>query len=264
MTPASADRLLRARRVGFVATLRRLVVSLALAALALFASTNPLRLGSDARGDDPRPTFYVYLHTDSKFATLEKILKEKMPHLAVTVFGRFRDLEDSMQTRRPDALLGLHALLVELGVKPSLQGIRGNVDSEPYVLLSLEGALAGPLDGKVIGTVDFLGRTGTQEFVANLLGIAGIKLKRVTKMEDLLPLLQFSAADAVLVPASSVKEMTDRSRLPLRVRVLPDSAVKLPAVGVLNGQVRTLVVDQLERIDAETLRLLGIDQWRAP
>jgi len=232
--------------------------------LSLYASTHPPHFESEALGEDSRPTFYVYLHTDSKFATLERILKEKMPQLAVTVFGRFRDLEDAMQTRRPDALLGLHALLIELGVPPPEQGIRGNLDWEPYVLLSLQGALDGPLDGKVVGVVDYLGRTGTQAFVAKLLGTTDIKLKRVTKMEDLLPLLQFSAADAVLVPEASVKEMTDRSRLPLRPRHLPDSRVKLPAVAVLNAQARDRVVSQLQRIDVETLRLFGIDRWRAP
>jgi hypothetical protein len=221
-------------------------------------------LGEDANAQDLRPKIYVYLHTDSKFAALEKTLKEKLPLLTVTVFGRFRDLEDAMQARPPDALVALHALLVKLNVQPALQGVRGNADWEPYVLLSQDLSLDEPLAGKVIGVVDLLGRTGTQEFVAKLLGTDDIKLKRVTKTEDLLPLLQFSAADAVLVPSVAVKDVTDRSRLPLTVRPLPDARVKLAAVGVLNVNTRNLVVNQVLRLDSETLRTLGVERWRAP
>jgi hypothetical protein len=215
-----------------------------------------------ARGDD-RPSVYVYVHTDTKSAALEKGLQDKLPSLAVTVFGRFRDFEEAMAAHRPDAVVALAPLLASLNVPVVLQGLRGDHDWEPYVLLSTGTAGEGSLSGKSIGVVDLLGRNGTQEFVAKLLKTPDLKLKRVTKMEDLLPLLQFSAADAVLVSAASVKNVTERSRLVVRVRELPDARVGLLAVGVLTPAVREIVVKIVQGLDAETNRALGVERWRS-
>lgn len=223
---------------------------------ALFATA----LVAPASGADSRPTLYVYVHTDSKSATLEKTLQERMPSLTVTVFGRFRDFEEAMSNRRPDAVVAFQPLLVSQNVPVALQGLRGEHDWELYVLLSPEPA--GELSGKVIGVVDLLGRDGTQQFVTKLLKTPDLKLKRVTKMEDLLPLLQFSAADAVLVPAAAVKSVTERSRLPLKVREIPDARVGLPAVGVLNPKVKDLMVKQVQALDGETNRTLGVEKWK--
>jgi hypothetical protein len=216
-----------------------------------------------ALGQEPgRPSVYVYLHTDTKSALLEKGLQEKLPGLEITVFGRFRDFEEAMTARRPDAVVALNALLASQNVPIALQGLRGENDWEPYVLLSPGQPLEGSLSGKVIGVVDLLGRNGTQEFVAKLLKTPDVKLKRVTKMEDLLPLLQFSAADGVLVPSAAVKSVTERSRLPLRVRELPDARVTLPAVGVLNAKTKPLAIKQILGLDGDTNKLLGVDKWR--
>jgi len=208
-----------------------------------------------------KPVVYVYVHTDAKSATLEKSLQQRLPELAVTVFGRYRDFEEALDARRPDAVVGSAALLAARNLQPTLQGRRGDKEWEPYVLLS-SGTLAGPLNGKVIGVVDLLGRSATQEFAAKLLKTPDIKLKRVTKMEDLLPLLQFAAADGVLVPSAIVKSLTERSRLPLQVRELPDARVGLIAVGVVNLAARDLLVRQFQALDAVTNAALGIERWR--
>jgi hypothetical protein len=218
---------------------------------------------ASAQGQEgARPTVYVYLHTDTKSALLEKGLQQKLPALEITVFGRFRDFEEAMTTKRPDAVVALGALLASQNVPIALQGLRGENDWEPYVLLSPGAPLDGSLSGKVIGVVDLLGRNGTQDFVSKLLKTADVKLKRVTKMEDLLPLLQFSAADGVLVPSAAVKSVTERSRLPLRVRELPDARVTLPAVGILNPKNRALMVKQIMALDGDTNRILGVEKWR--
>lgn len=231
-------------------------------ARALLGTLLAAGLVAPARGSDPRPTLYVYVHTDTKSATLEKTLQERMPSLTITVFGRFRDFEEAMSSRRPDGVVALQPLLASQNVPVALQGHRGDHDWEPYVLLSNGAALEGALDGKVIGVVDLLGRDGTQQFVTKLLKTSDLKLKRVTKMEDLLALLQFSAADAVLVPAAAVKGVTERSRLPLKVRELPEARVGLPAVGVLNARARELMVKQVQGLDGDTNRTLGVEKWR--
>jgi hypothetical protein len=82
-------------------------------------------------------------------------------------------------------------------------------------------------------------------------------------VEDLLPLLQFAAVDAVLVPAAAVKSISERSRLPMRVRELPEARVGLPALGVLTDRHRDGVVKQILGLDGETNRTIGVESWRA-
>jgi hypothetical protein len=210
---------------------------------------------------DTRPRLFVYLQTDTKSAPLEKTLQERMPAVAVTVFGRFRDFEEARGAHPPDAILALQPLLADRKLPVRMKATRGGQDWEPYVLLS-QRAIDGALSGKLIGVVDFLGREGTQDFVAKLLKTPDVKLKRVTKGEDLLPLLQFAAADAVLVPAVAVKTVTDRSRLSLTVRELPDARVGLAALAVLNPAVQELMVAQIQGLDGETNQILRVDQWQ--
>jgi hypothetical protein len=216
-----------------------------------------------ARGQGQRPSLYVYLHTEVKSSALEKELRSQLPGLEVTVFGRFRDFEEGVNRRRPDAVLALQPLLAFLQIPPTLQGLRGDRDWEPYVLMSEESATEGAPDARVLGVVDLLGRSGTQQLVSRLLPNRQVELRRVTKLEDLLPLLQFSAAQAVLVPAGAARGFSERSRLKLRVHPLPDARVGLPAAGVLNPAARANVLGQLQRLDAEAFRMLGIERWRA-
>ena len=208
------------------------------------------------------PALYVYLQTDTKVAELERVLKAQLSGLKVTVFGRFRDFEEAMLARPPEAVMGLNMLLTQQGVRPSLQGLRDKQDAESYALVSVGTPLDLPVAGKTIGAVDLLGREGTQSFVATLVGSANIKVKRVTKSEDLLALLQFAAVDAVLVPKLFVNTLAERSRMPLRARDLGGVRIKLPAIGVRDPAARPLVLQQIQNLDRATNQILGVDEWR--
>ncbi|HEY0707781.1 MAG TPA: hypothetical protein VGG33_13340, partial [Polyangia bacterium] len=205
---------------------------------------------------------YVYLHTDAKVAELERRLKARMTGLKVTVFGRFRDFEEAMVARPPEAVMALPLLLTNQGLPTTLQGFRNNQDGESYALISVERPLDGSLAGKTIGAVDLLGREGTQAFVGSLLGTSDLRIKRVTKTEDLLPLLQFSAADAVLVSKRLGETLATRTRMPLRAREVPGARVKLPAVGVRDARARATVLQQIQGLDGATNGILGVDAWR--
>jgi hypothetical protein len=255
---------------------------LALAAAFFVAGGTPTRRGrptlttiptlptwsSLANAQPPAPVVYVYLHTETKFAELERVLRKKLPALEITVFGRFRDFEEAMAARPPDAVVGINALLVSQNVPPTLQGFRGNADWETYSLLSVGDAFEGSdLSGKAVGVVDLLGRTATQAFVSKLIGGAEVKVKRVTKREDLLPLMQLALADGIVTPTITVRDITERSRLPLRARELTAVHVKLPSVGVRTAaarELRELIINQFRALDPTTNSLLGVDAWRIP
>ena len=215
-----------------------------------------------ARADAAHPTLYVLLQLDAKASVVEKTLADHLPGITVKVFATFRDFDGAAATGNPDALLVIPPLLEARGKKATLQGTRGGKASEAWVLVSVDKPLEGPLAGKTIGMVDILGRDGTQAFIAQVTKDKDFKVKRVAKVEDLVPLLEFSAAQALLVPSAMLAGFAKHTRLTLKARELGDGGlVGLPAVAVLNPAAKDAVVKALNGLDPATKAVLGIDAW---
>ena len=108
--------------------------------------------------------------------------------------------------------------------------MRGGKEWEPYLLLMTAAAAAAAgtnkpsLAGKTVGIVDLLGRDGTQAFAAAAAGTPDVKVKRVAKIEDLLPLLEFSAADAGVDPQLRGQALHERTRLAMACASCPTLA----------------------------------------
>jgi hypothetical protein len=230
-------------------------------AVALVAAL--LVVNATAATAEVRPTLYVFLNTDVKSAVLEKTLQAKLPDLTVTVFGRFRDFEEALATKSPDAVLALQPVLAARNLDAVLRGVSNGRDADTVVLVSAGAPLEGSFANRTIGAVDFLGRKGMQEFVASLLQTPDVRVKLVARVEDLLSLLQFSAADAVLVPSDVVKGFRERSRLPLQVRPLHGALMGRVALAVLTPSVAERVARDVKALDGATNQLMGIDGWRS-
>ena len=233
------------------------------ARLALTLIAAMIALEAAAASAQVRPTVYVFLNTDVKSAVLEKALQSKMPDLAVTVFGRFRDFEESLSSRSPDAVLAVQPLLAARNLNPVLRGVSNGRDVDSVVLVSVGTPVVGSLANRTIGVVDFLGRKGTQAFVASLLQTPDVRVKLVARIEDLLSLLQFSAADAVLVPSDFVRLFKERSRLQFHVRVVPGAVVGRVGLAIVTPSVSDLVTRQVKALDAAANQMMGIDGWRS-
>jgi hypothetical protein len=211
-----------------------------------------------------KPAVHVFLPLDIASSAVERALQEHLPDLTITVFGRFRDFEEARGLSHPDAVVAITPVLAYRGEAVTLQGKRGGASVEAYVLASADRPLDGPIDGKTIGVVDLMGREGTQDFLSHLLGSRDVKAKRVSKIEDLLPLLEFKAADGVVLAGVAVPRLVERTRLAITTRELPDALVGLPAVAVVNPAVAEVVVKSFQGLDPVTDRLLGVDAWGAP
>jgi hypothetical protein len=204
---------------------------------------------------------YVLLQIDAKLGDVEKMLSDHLPGLTVKMFATYRDFDSASATGNPDAVLVIPPVLDARGKKPALQGTREGKDTEPYVLVSIDKPLDGPLAGKTIGMVDLLGRDGSQSFVAQVTKDKDFKVKRVAKVEDLVPLLEFSAAQALLVPSSMLASLAKHTRLALKTRELPDGHVGLPALAILNPAAKDAVVKAFSGLDPATKAVLGVDAW---
>jgi hypothetical protein len=57
--------------------------------------------------------------------------------------------------------------------------------------------------------------------------------------------------------------MSERSRMPLHVRELPEARVGLPAVGLLNVRARDVLLKQIQRLDGDINKAIGVERWRS-
>lgn len=199
----------------------------------------------------------VFLHVAVKQRALQTELEGALPHIAVTAVGRVGDFDRAIKDGQ-DAVLTLPLVLAAHGLALALRGLRGGSPDEKYALV---GADAPPDPARVaaVGVLDMLGREGMNTFVHGLLG-GTPKVERVTKVEDLLPLLQMQRVQAVLLPARLFPEVKAASRMNLARNDLP-AGVGLPALAVV-GSGGPEVLAAVKKMPAAAARTLGVDQWR--
>ena len=109
-----------------------------------------------------------------------------------------------------------------------------------------------------MGALNLLGRDGTDAFVRGLIG-GKPKVERVTKVEDLLPLLQMQRVDAIVLAAHLFPELRAASRLNLAERELATAWVCRRPPG---GRRAPAVLAALKRLPGGLCASLGVDEWR--
>ncbi len=233
-------------------------------ALAALCGLSLLTSNPSPAQADGEASLFVYLHTDVKPRALQKMLESQLPGVAVTVFGRVGDFKRKLKKTPPDAVLALRPVLEANGLKPGLQGTAKAATSEHYLVLSIDTAVtAGEIKNKVVGAVDLLGRKKMPVFVKDVLKTgAAPKVKRVTKTEDLLPLLQFQAADVVLLPESAVGSVKKQSQLNLVVTKVDGAVVGRAAVAFTNEAKRATLEKAIAGLNAKVSNKLGVDGWK--
>ncbi|MFN3198985.1 MAG: hypothetical protein ACE366_11360 [Bradymonadia bacterium] len=209
-------------------------------------------------------TLYVFLPSNVRPKKLEKLLSEHMPGVTVVAFGRVKDFEKTLASTPPDAILTVSPMVDAVGMKASLLGTRGGTDSEPLFLIAVgQVADQSALEGKTVGMVDLLGRKRMKKLVAKLLNLGKPKVKRVTKPADLLPLLQFEAADLLLVPEGYVAELKSGTELDLKTKGLGAARIGLPALALREGGNGGGLVDAIKKLPKTVNSKLGVESWKA-
>lgn len=202
-------------------------------------------------------TLLVHLHVPMKQLAFQSRLGAGLPGVTATAVGRVADFDRALQDA-PDAVLTLPVVLDAKGLSLALRGAMRGSTEERYALLGT-GNAPEPARVASVGAIDILGREGTNRFVRSLLG-SQAHVERVTKMEDLLPLLQLQQVEAVLLPARFVAELRAASRLTLSEREL-ETTVGLPAAAS-TGPNGPAVLDAIRKMPNDLSRLLGVDEWR--
>jgi hypothetical protein len=223
------------------------------AAGAAFAAT----LLTSQRADAQEAKLVVFLHLAVKQRALQSALQDALPGVKVVAVGRVGDFERELQDAA-DAVLAIPPVLSNFKLNAKLRGTKGGSPEEKYALVGVD---TSPDPSKVasVGALDLFGREGTTAFVKGLFETSA-KVERVSKVEDLLPLLQMQRVESVLLPTRLVSELKSASKLNLVTKELT-KMVGLPAVAVVTAA-GDKIVSAVSKMSAATSITLGVDSSR--
>ncbi|WP_437927775.1 hypothetical protein WMF37_00635 [Sorangium sp. So ce291] len=209
----------------------------------------------------PEATLYVYAVTPLRARALEQKIEESMPGVDVTVFGKLSDFRTALEANPPSAALSPRPVLASLNRTADLQGLKAGSDAEQYLLVSTKALTRDMRSSLRYGIIDLVERKALPKFVAGLLGVSDApEVQRVTKTEDLLPLLQFQTADAVLLPERFRYDFESKSKMHFTILSLSTAKVGLVAVTFLSN--RQAIENAIRKLPKHVLADLGVDEWR--
>jgi len=216
-----------------------------------------------------KPKLFVYIPSTIRPAVFEKQLQKDCPSLNVTFYGHHRPLSKAIRQAAPAAFISLEPVVDQTRYdmfERALTGMRDGKDWEPYLLLSREVIDKSKLDQIDIGVVDILSRSKMKVMLSEMLGIEAPKYTPVTKMADLLALLQVKQADGILVRQELAKTyFRRRTEMTLFDNVVPSAKMGLPVLVVLKGvdpAQKQALIDAIKALGNEMNAKLGVELWK--
>lgn len=208
-------------------------------------------------------SLYVFYPTVIRPNILEEKLSEACPGVDIVVFGRYKDFKEKVLKDNPDAVLTKTPLLEQLlHYDIKYRGLRNGSIRENYVLLSVDKPLSPQELTRIpIGAVDFLGRKEMNRFVKELLKVPP-RLKRVTKIEDLLPLMTFKMAQGILITEKDISYFKEISKLNFIVTPLPRAMAGIAALAVKKNGNSPAILKAVKEMPAKTTKVFGVEKWK--
>jgi len=174
----------------------------------------------------------------------------------ITVFGKFREFESSVKSSKPKYILISSSFLsINKDYKAVYQLELNGKSSFKYLILSTkpEWTKEKMASGSV-GVVDELGRSGTKKYVQNNVGKFK-KVKRVTKTDDLMPLLVLENANYIMIRPDNY-EILKKKFTAKTQKIAESKTVGYPILCVLKDTPQG-EIDALGKITPSTLKALG-------
>lgn len=207
---------------------------------------------------------YVFFPTTDRPQAIQDKLQSSLSGVTVTVFGRINDFNAKLELEPPDAIIAKPALISQFNnYEVTLTGLRKGKAEETYVVLSI----GAPVDLQTIGAettigvIDVLGRAGMKSFISQFFKTEP-KLKRVTKVEDLLPLLSFNMAAGVLIEDIFVNYFKSTSQLDFKTTSLPQTQSKIIALGIRKNGKADKTTAALKKADKALCSVFEVDSWK--
>lgn len=192
----------------------------------------------------------------------EKISKEIPKNLTVVVFGRYEDFISQVQSQKPTMILTLPELTHQLQEYSSkLEGIQAGGSREPYCFLSTADTFSEEtIANTTIGLIDFLGKKEMESSIRTAYGDK-VKIKRIRKVEDLLPLLLYDMVDAILIPRRYITFFEKQSSIEFHVSEAKYST-SLVSLFILEKSTPQNSVESIQTLSDSILSLFGVEKWK--
>lgn len=216
-----------------------------------------------AYAEDNSGALYVFYPSVMRPSVVQQKIVEACGDLKITVFGRFQDFKEKVEADRPGLIITKPEVLQYINnYRVQLAGFRDGRNEEPCLLLSIDRKVdLDSIPEMTIGAVDFLGKSGMEKYMAGLMN-RQVRLNRVVKIEDLLPMLTFNKARAVLAGEGTLEYIRKTTSLKIAVTEIPSCNTGI-IVCAVNADTKARTVQKTaEKIRRKTAGLFQIDEWK--
>lgn len=204
----------------------------------------------------------VYYDTEIPIKEREKVLKAYTGEEELIVFARSKDFHNALNEDSVPVVIAPFSFESEQSdYKPVIQFGKSGKTAFRYKAITLPGTKINlsNLDAVTWGIIEEGERQKLKGYFKRTVGINLVKITTVTKLQDLLPLLVYKSADAVIIAESDYKRMSDRFGTKTIEINLKSNEVYYPRVYIKNGT-KSEIIAKLETIDQGSLKSIGFDQ----
>ncbi len=207
---------------------------------------------------------YVFFPSAVNSQSMQNIMTEQMKEANIIVFGRYNEFMARIKSEPPDAVITKTMLIKDQlnDFEILLNGERNGKTVENYVILSTEGFDVDSVSAEtVIGVIDVLGRNAMGSFSKQFFPVEP-KLKRVSKLEDLLSLLSFDLIAGIMVEDGFTEYFKSISKLQFNITPLNGTNTGIVALAVKKGNKAEKTVLCLKKNDKKICDLFQIEKWK--
>ena len=245
-------------------SIRLAIYSVVLLSVSIVQASSPLIeiLQPDMGFGKDEPIVWVFEpFTSHSEKELQASLSSTFPGVEISIFTRFRDFREALSKDLPDAVVTRPLVLdafPELPLVVQLRGSQSGSATEFFAILAHKS-----LEGKkslVLGAVDIKGRRQTSAWLERVLPQKKIRLKAVSKMEDLMSLLLFDYVDAIVVPLRDVAWFQSKTEKALFIQK-KQFLVRLPVIATMPRSDSNLILEALKNYESFGGQGLGVERW---
>lgn len=208
---------------------------------------------------------YIFYPSTFDYQMMQNRMDTAIPGVSITVFSRYDDFALKMKAEPPEAIITKPILIQEQfnDYEVILNGIRSGKTEDSYVVLSIDSnfTIKSITSESIIGIIDIMGRMGMKTFVNRQFSIEP-KIKRVSRIGDLLPFLSLDIAAGIMIESVFIDYFKSTSQAQFTEIPLPESTTGVVAFAIKKGMQADKSLNTLKLNKKSICELFYIQQWK--